>query len=84
MTVNQDYLAILERQFLGISQKILELQVRYNRSLPVLNSESVLSHGDIDQKNVLWNQDNSPTVIDWEAAGYVNPMVELFTAALYW
>lgn len=31
----------------------------------------------------MWNQDN-PIIIDWEVAGYVNPMQQLTETAIYW
>lgn len=43
----------------------------------------VLSHRDLDPKNVLWQAD-SPTVIDWEAAGPVCPEAELAEVLNYW
>jgi len=62
MTIDAKYLATLESEFSGISEKILELQRKYNDSLPILNSYSILSHWDIDQKNVLW-KNNNPIII---------------------
>ncbi|MBE6935693.1 MAG: hypothetical protein E7458_04235 [Ruminococcaceae bacterium] len=43
----------------------------------------VLSHRDLDPKNVLW-QEGWPLVIDWEAAGAVDPCRELLTVLRYW
>ncbi len=43
----------------------------------------VLSHRDLDPKNVLW-RGRSPVLIDWEAAGHVRPRRELLEVALYW
>ena len=43
----------------------------------------VLTHRDLDPKNVLW-QGPSPFLIDWEAAGYARPRRELLEVALYW
>ncbi len=43
-----------------------------------------ISHGDLDQKNVLWSDEHTPWLIDWEAAGYVQPAVEAVVAALNW
>jgi thiamine kinase-like enzyme len=43
----------------------------------------VISHGDLDSKNVMLNS-NNPLIIDWESAGYVNPMQELTETAIYW
>ncbi len=38
----------------------------------ILSKTMVISHRDLDPKNVMWNGE-SPLIIDWEAAGYVNP-----------
>lgn len=43
----------------------------------------VISHRDLDPKNVMWNG-NAPLIIDWEAAGYVNPYQEFLEVANYW
>jgi len=48
-----------------------------------LRSEQVISHRDLDPKNVMW-QGMRPCVIDWEAAGYVNPWQELIELLNYW
>ncbi|MHB1629735.1 MAG: phosphotransferase [Bacilli bacterium] len=49
-----------------------------------LSRRLIISHGDLDSKNVIWNDEQTPYVIDWESAGYVNPTVELIEAALNW
>ncbi len=43
----------------------------------------VLSHCDLDQKNVIW-QNNTPFLIDWESAGLTYPCGEILGAALDW
>lgn len=43
----------------------------------------VLSHRDLDPKNVMWNG-AEPLVIDWEAAGYINPYQEFLEVLNYW
>ncbi len=43
----------------------------------------VVSHRDLDPKNVMWRGDD-PFLIDWEAAGYVNPYQELLEVVNYW
>ena len=53
------------------------------KSYNSINSNLVISHRDMDPKNVLWDNEN-PIIIDWEAAGYVNPMQDLIEVALYW
>lgn len=50
------------------------------------NAESVrtvISHGDLEPKNVLW-KDGTPIIIDWEAAGAVDPLHDLIETAIYW
>lgn len=49
----------------------------------ILTSHMVISHRDLDPKNVMWNGMN-PILIDWEAAGYVNPYQELLEVINYW
>lgn len=49
----------------------------------VLAETLVISHRDLDPKNVMWN-DNAPLIIDWEAAGYVNPYQEFLEVVNYW
>ena len=49
----------------------------------VLAKTMVISHCDLDPKNVMWNGD-APRIIDWEAAGYVNPYQEFLEVVNYW
>lgn len=55
---------------------------RYNISAKKLMRGQLISHKDMDSKNVLWQHDE-PLIIDWEAAGYINPMKDLVETALY-
>lgn len=55
-----------------------------NQSILKVCTNQVISHRDMDCKNVLWDKDGTPFVIDWESAGYVNPLVELIDVALAW
>jgi Ser/Thr protein kinase RdoA (MazF antagonist) len=49
-----------------------------------LPQAQIISHCDLDQKNVLWLDDNALVVIDWESAGPTRPAAELIGAALDW
>ena len=49
----------------------------------ILAKHMVISHRDLDPKNVMWN-DGQAYIIDWEAAGYVNPYQELLEVINYW
>jgi thiamine kinase-like enzyme len=48
-----------------------------------LSSNMVISHRDLDSKNVMWNLHN-PVLIDWESAGFINPIQDLIETAIYW
>ncbi len=52
-------------------------------SLRLASEFQVISHRDLDPKNVMW-QGSEPYIIDWEAAGYVNPFQELIEVLNYW
>lgn len=54
-----------------------------NKSAKLLSSNMIISHRDLDPKNVMWIED-TPIIIDWESAGFVNPMHELIETAIYW
>ena len=47
------------------------------------DSDMVISHGDLDPKNVLWDL-GEPILIDWECAGYRNRKQDLLDTAIYW
>lgn len=62
---------------LNINQKFLE-------SITLLQQNSVISHGDLDIKNVLWINKKKPLLIDWESTRRLNPTYEIVNAALDW
>lgn len=49
-----------------------------------LMDNKVISHRDLDPKNVLWDINHVPVIIDWEAAGAIHPLQELIEVVLYW
>lgn len=63
--------------------KLYEWNEKANRASKLLEREKVISHRDLDPKNVLWSQ-GKPFVIDWESAGYINPAHDLAETAVYW
>ena len=48
-----------------------------------LPADWIVSHRDLDPKNVLWTT-NGPVLIDWESAGLIHSAVDLFETACYW
>lgn len=55
-----------------------------NLAITNINNIAVLSHGDMDMKNVIWDNKNNPQIIDWESSGLTIPIVELVKLALDW
>lgn len=45
-------------------------------------SKAVISHGDMDLANIIWEQD-MPWLIDWEYAGKFDALYDLINSALY-
>ena len=56
---------------------------KVNTAAEKLSSLQIISHRDMDPKNVMWNQEE-PFLIDWESAGYINPYQELIEVICYW
>ena len=66
-------------------QKILlALNQKYLEAIPLLKQHSVISHGDLDPKNVLWDAEDQPILIDWESARRLNPAHEIINACFDW
>jgi thiamine kinase-like enzyme len=42
-------------------------------AMAVLRQHQVISHGDLDHKNVLWDEQGNPLIIDWESERRLNP-----------
>lgn len=63
---------------------ILAANEAYQNAIPMLKTNIIVSHGDLDQKNVLWDIDNHPTLIDWESACKINPTYDIINTAFYW
>lgn len=56
----------------------------YQKAQQQLCKHLVISHTDMDPKNVLWCNDTSPVLIDWEGAGLINPTADLMNVAIEW
>lgn len=65
----------------------IELLYQLNKNsveaLEYVKNNLVISHTDLDRKNVMW-QNEKAFIIDWEASGYINPTIELIQVAWYW
>lgn len=71
----------------SVYEESLENLIKWNlkavNAKAVLSKNKVISHRDLDPKNVMW-QGSDPYLIDWEAAGYINPYQELLEVLNYW
>jgi len=56
----------------------------YKKAKEQLNQNLIISHRDMDPKNVIWRDPISPVLIDWEGAGLINPTEEVINVALEW
>lgn len=70
-------------QYENAVSDIKEWNLAAGEAQEMLSRKLVLSHRDLDPKNVMWNG-SEPRVIDWEAAGYVNPYQEFLEVLNYW
>jgi thiamine kinase-like enzyme len=64
--------------------ELITINEAYHNSISILKKHIVVSHGDLDQKNVLWDESDQPILIDWESARKLNPTYEIVGAALDW
>lgn len=79
----QEFNAVWVNLLLGSMDQLYDWNDRANKAAKQLASDTVISHRDLDPKNVMWNQD-TPILIDWESAGCINPMQDLTETAIYW
>lgn len=69
--------------YASVIDQLITWTKQVNEANVALSNDMVLSHRDLDPKNVMWNQE-TPYFIDWEAAGYTNPYQELLEVLNYW
>jgi thiamine kinase-like enzyme len=60
------------------------IHAKYLSFIPILKQNLIISHRDMDPKNVLWDSENNHYVIDWESAGLINKTKDLMATAIYW
>lgn len=69
--------------FLAALPQCARLYEKARRACVRMRVGCVLSHGDLDPKNVLW-ANKKPVLIDWEAAGPIHPALDAFTLLRDW
>ncbi len=75
----EDWISLFEKEL----PHIIRWDIQVTKSQEKLVGYQVISHRDLDPKNVMWKEEK-PYIIDWEAAGYVNPYQELIEVLNYW
>jgi thiamine kinase-like enzyme len=71
------------KSFEDIIENLYEWDALAREAETRFGNDRVMSHRDLDPKNVMWVQ-GEPVVIDWESAGFIHPMHDLIETALYW
>ncbi|MGA8165500.1 MAG: phosphotransferase [Waddliaceae bacterium] len=70
-------------QLLNLLSVLLDWNKQYRMCIERLNRDVLISHRDLHYSNVLW-EGNAPHIIDWESAGYTNPLQEIIGYGLEW
>lgn len=63
---------------------ILSMYDSYLAVVPLLLEDTVVTHGDLDQLNVIWDKAGQPILIDWESVRKLNPTREIVRTSLSW
>lgn len=63
---------------------ILSMNDRYQDFIPLLLQDTVVTHGDLNQLNILWDKAHQPILIDWESVRKLNPTREIVLASIGW
>lgn len=75
--------AIWVNDLINIIDNLYDWCDKVNYASKSLDLNTTISHRDLDPKNVIWYK-NNPIIIDWESAGFINPMFDLLETAMYW
>ncbi len=67
-----------------VVEELEGLNARARAAQEELREGWVTGHLDFDQKNVLWNQNGEPLILDWEQAKPIHPALEAMGAGLSW
>jgi Ser/Thr protein kinase RdoA (MazF antagonist) len=71
-------------QVRAMMPRLVEWGKWYEEASEHLNYTLVVSHRNLDPENVLWRGEDGFSIVDWESAGLINPVVDLVETALIW
>lgn len=80
ISLNYPFASILKEN----KHLILSVNDRYKASIPVLKENAVVTHGDLDPLNVLWDKKGNFYLIDWESARRLNATRDIVRTSLSW
>lgn len=63
---------------------LLDIASLYAKAILTMPKKGLISHTDLDPKNVMWDDQQNPYLIDWESAQPVNPTKDLLQLAIDW
>lgn len=79
---SQEITKLFNKANLTDLDKFLIANKDYIEVIPHLKQNLVISHGDLDPKNVLWDSQDNPYLIDWESAKLLNFTYEIINTSL--
>ncbi len=65
-------------------ENLLVINKAYQQAIQLQHKQAIVCHGDLDQKNVLWDHNNNPIIVDWESTCKVNSTYDFIQTAFYW
>lgn len=68
----------------SLEKILLNWNAKYHAAIESLNTTLVITHRDLHSINVLWDDDKTPYIIDWEASGLMNPLMEVIGYGIEW
>lgn len=66
------------------SDELVVINNNYIKYTSMLEQNLVVCHGDLDQKNILWDTQDQPILIDWESARKSYPTFDIVQESLNW
>lgn len=63
---------------------LLDIASLYAEAIIAMPRKGLISHTDLDPKNVMWDDEQNPHLIDWESAQAINPSQDILQLAIDW
>lgn len=71
-------------QLIDSKNLVFSMNDHYHSAIPILREDAIITHGDLDQLNVIWDKDGTPFLVDWESARRMNATREIVRTSLNW